>query len=520
MKIELVGVGLAFGLLGCGQGFASRTTSQVNLVTVYSTMPTTMDPADSQDINTNDLLSQVYEGLTSWGEDNKLAPNLAQSWEVLDGGKRYRFHLRPGVKFSNGKELTAEDVRWSWERSCDSYWGSPLALNYLGDIVGVKEKLSGKVKTISGIKVINILSIDVVLDRPRAYFLAKLSYPTTYVMARDATKPRQRVLKPEAMIGTGPFVVTRFEQDQELQLVPNQHARVKPSIEKWTIKVVKDPATRLNLFRKGELDVLSLSQQDVAGVQASGHPIIEADRAATVYIGMNGTIYKPFADARVRRAFMMAVDRQFILDKILRGAGRLADGILPPAVPMPPRKKPTPQFDPTGARELLKQSNWLGKLPPIELWVNNSNNDRKTIAEYVVGQISKYLGVDAKLRLAESGLIISKATKRELGFYYGSWYADYLDPENFLSVLLADYGQNRSNYDNEAFSDLTRRGDAESDPIKRAALYAQAEDIALVDCPLMPLYHPQEPIVIREGVTGLRQNAFGFLPPLTVSAPR
>ncbi len=502
---------------GCGKGFAPAASTRSNkFTTVYSSMPSSLDPADCQDVNTIDFISQVYEGLTAWGEDNKLAPNLAERWEVLNGGRTYRFYLRPGVKFSNGKPLTAYDVKWSWERGADSTWGSPLASNYLGDIVGVREKLAGKAKAISGLQIVDDLTLEVTIDKPRAYFLGKLSYPITYVMGLASVKSRERVEKPENMVGTGPFVVKSFDPDQAIRLIPNPHSRVKVSPQSWTIRIVKDPATRLNLFKTGEIDVLVLGQQDVAGVQRSGLTIQKADRAATVYIGMNGTVYKPFADPRVRQAFMMAVDRQFILDKILMGAGRIADGILPPAIPMPPRSKPTLTYNPVGARKLLREAGWEGKLPPIELWVNNSNNDRKTIAEYVVGQISKNLGVDAKLRLAEMGLIITKATKRELGFYYGSWYADYLDPENFLSVLLADYGQNRSNYDNPLFSKLTRQADAEANPAMRTQLYADAEDLALVDCPIMPLYHPQESIVIRPGVAGLRQNAFGFLPPVTV----
>ena len=181
----------AFLILGCGRGFAPKSAASSRaFTTVYTSMPTSLDPADSQDVNTNDFLSQVFEGLTAWGEDNKLAPSLASSWEILDRGTRYRFHLRKGVKFSNGKLLTAQDVKWSWERSSDSKWGSPLALNYLGDIVGVKEKLAGRVQSISGLKVIDDLTLDVTIDQPRAYFLGKLSYPTTFVIAANSIASR------------------------------------------------------------------------------------------------------------------------------------------------------------------------------------------------------------------------------------------------------------------------------------------------------------------------------------------
>jgi len=507
---------ILIGLAGCTKGNFSQRAARANeLRLVHQTAPATFDPARSQDIYTNELMNLVFEGLVSWGSDNTIQGRLAERWDISGDGKTYTFHLRE-AKFSDGRRVTAGDFKATWERNANTAKGSPLASNYLGDIDGVREVIDGKRADISGVSVIDDRTLQVRLIESRPAFLGKLTYPATFVLPAGTGE----ILKAEAMVGSGPFVVESYVPEQQTKLRPNANYHgPRSTLSQLTLRVVKDSATRLNLFRSGEIDVVTLSQQDVAGVTADkaiGNRVERLDRAATVYVGMNGQIYKPFADSRVRRAFVMSVDRDFIVREILRSVGRKADGILPPAVPHQGGAESVPPFDPLTARALLKQTAWEGKLPPVELWVNDANKDRKAIAEFIVTQLRDHLGVDAKVRLADANFIIQKATKRELGFFYGSWYADYLDPENFLSVLLSEYGQNRTAYDNPIFTMLCRDADRESDPEKRRDLYRRAEDIALRDCPWIPLYFPQDAVVTQPWVTGLEYNAFGLMPPVGV----
>lgn len=510
---------------GCGKGdFSARSAPKAEeLRLVYLNAPATFDPSQSQDIYTNDLMALVYQGLVGWGEDNKIEPRLADRWDVSPDGLTYTFHLRD-AKFSDGRKVTAKDVKWTWERNASGAGGSPLVANYLGDVVGVKEVLAGKASEISGVTAVDDKTLTVVIDKPRPSFLGKLTYPATFVLPSGLLPLGQKILKPEQMVGAGPFVVESYTPDQSIKLAPNPHFFGGAiGLKGLTIRIVKDSSTRLNLFKSGEIDIVTLSQQDVGGMRADpkyGKQIQTVDRAATVYIGMNGKVYKPFSDPRVRRAFLMAVDRDFIADKILVGIGRKADGILPPAVPQRGGVKPRMPFDVAGAKALVKEAGWEGKLPPLDLWVNDANKDRKAIAEFVVTQLRDHLGVDAKLRLADATTIIQKATQKELGFFYGSWYADYLDAENFLSVLLSQYGQNRTNYDNPRFTELCRLADVEADPTRRAELYAEAEQLAITDCPWIPLYFPQEAVVTQPWVSGLQQNAFGLMPPIQAKVNR
>src|SRR5947209_5825721 len=145
-------------LVGCGKGnFSQRASAGKENTFVYPivTNPTTMDPQMVQDGDTIDLLQNIYEGLVEWGEDNKPAPALAETWDIKDGGTTYVFHIRKGAKFQNGREVTADDFKYTIERACNPKLASPTAEDYLSDIVGVEDRLNGKAKDISGVTVLD-----------------------------------------------------------------------------------------------------------------------------------------------------------------------------------------------------------------------------------------------------------------------------------------------------------------------------------------------------------------------------
>ncbi|HEY0865776.1 MAG TPA: ABC transporter substrate-binding protein, partial [Fimbriimonas sp.] len=147
-------------LTGCSQGGFSKRAQEANAsegVFRYPLIPnpTTLDPHRVQDGDTIDLIQQVFEGLTTWGTDNSVQPSLAESWDVSPDGKTYTFHLKKGVKFHNGKEMTADDVKWSIERACDPALRSEVIGNYLDDVVGAMEMHEGKADSVEGVVVVD-----------------------------------------------------------------------------------------------------------------------------------------------------------------------------------------------------------------------------------------------------------------------------------------------------------------------------------------------------------------------------
>ncbi|HET9129307.1 MAG TPA: ABC transporter substrate-binding protein, partial [Terriglobia bacterium] len=192
---------------GCSKGNFSQSASQgKENVFRYSIVqrPSTLDPGKVQDGNTIDLLQQVFEGLTTWSEDNKPVPNLCEKWDISPDGTVYTFTLKKGVKFHSGREVKASDFKYSIERACDPKLQSTVAGGYLDDIVGVKEMVAGKADNVPGIQVVDDYTLEIKIDKPRPYFLGKLTYPCSFVVDKDIAKMGQEITTVDMMkSGTG-----------------------------------------------------------------------------------------------------------------------------------------------------------------------------------------------------------------------------------------------------------------------------------------------------------------------------
>ncbi|MBV6490759.1 MAG: peptide ABC transporter substrate-binding protein [Fimbriimonadaceae bacterium] len=511
---------------GCGKGgFSEREAVGKENTFRYPivTNPTSLDPGVVQDGDTLDMMQQVYEGLVTWGTDNRVHPLLAESWDIEDGGRTYVFKLKQGVKFHSGREVTADDFKWTIERTCDPALGSPTAETYLQEIVGVMDKLRGKTHEIPGVQVRDKYTLAITIDKPRPYFLGKLTYLAMAVVDKDKAPAKEEIRSVEQMVGTGPFRAVQYVPDQIVVLEANKdyHGGV-PLIERIERPVLKDPATRLNKYRGGELDLVMLERQDVEGLkkdpELSSH-LKYFDRPAIWYIAMNHLVYPQFKDRRVRRAFAMAIDRKTIVDSYLGGINQEANTVVPPGVlGYRPEAKALP-YDPDQARKLLAEAGYPNGrgFPELEMNFREARPDIRLVAEAAASQLQKNLGITVKLRTMEWRAYLEKHERSELGFFHMRWAADYLDPENFLSFLLAGYGpQNKVGYQNPEYDALCAQADTEMDTDKRMRLYAQAEEIVVNDAPFIPIYFQRDVELIHPRVSGLRESLFGHLPHTTV----
>lgn len=524
--LGLVGALALVSLVGCGQrGFSERTQPGSATVQTFRypivTSPTTLDPHKVEDGDTIDALQQTFEGLVAWGEDSRVKPMLAE-WKEEDGGKSYLFTLKPGVKFHNGRAVTADDVKWSLERATNPKLASTVAATYLSDIVGVKEKLAGKATELKGVEVVSPTEVRITIDQPRPYFLGKMTYLVTAVLPKESVPADAEITKVEQMVGTGPFRTTRYEPDQLLvqEAFADYHGG-KPQVDQINRPVIKDAATRLNKYKAGDLDLIMLERQDIAGLQKdsqySSH-LKFFDRPSVWYVGMAPNAYPPFRDRRVRRAFAMAIDKETIVKEILGGVNKVATGILPPGVDGAREQAQTIAFDPEAARKLLAEAGYPGGkgLPPLEFNFRE-RRDVQLVADAVAAQLKENLGVTTNQRMMEWGAYLEKRNRGQLQLFHMRWAADYLDPENFLSLMLTTNGpENRMGYSNPEFDRLCREADTMPNGPERMAKYAQAEDLVLQDAPWVPIYFQRDAELIQPHVQGLRESAFGHLPHVTV----
>lgn len=521
---------LAVSLIGCGQGgggFSKREQASNQKVATFRypipTNPTTLDPAKVEDGDTIDLLQQVFEGLVAWNEKNEVEPRLAEKWELKDGGATVVFTLRKGVKFHNGKEMTSEDVKWSIERACNPKVASPVASAYMGDIVGLNDMVEGKATSVKGIETPDPMTVVFKLDKPRPYWIGKFTYLCSAVMPKGGVPADAEITKPEQMIGTGPFKVTEFVNEQVVKLSANMdYYGGAPKVESIERPVVKDAVTRLSMYKTGEVDLVALERQDVAAIQkdpAMKDQLKFFDRPAIWYVGLNLKKYPAFQNRKLRQAIAMAIDKEKIVNELLGGINTLANGVIPPGVKGYREKAAVIPYDPNGAKKLLAEAGYPdGKgIPPLELWFRDGRPDAKIVSEAVAGQLEKSLGIQPKLTVKNWPVYLEKRNQLEIPFFHMRWAADYLDPENFISFFFASYGpENKIGYSNPALDALTSKADAMPDGPERMDLYHQAEDLALQDAVLIPIYFQRDAELISPRVSGLRESIFGHLPHTTV----
>lgn len=515
----LIGLGLVLSLWGCGSGpgFSERKTAGSENILRYclSNNPTTLDPAKVQDIDTMDVLNNVYEPLVNYDENNKIVGVLASDWKVSEDGTTYTFTVRQ-AKFHDGSPVTAKDVKASWERSLCRDVNSPIADTYLGDIVGAKDFAAGKTDDLTGVKVLDEHTVEVRIDKPRPYFLGKLTYPCCDIL--PSSLGRKEVADVKQAIGTGPFLISSYQPDQRLQMKRfDDYYGDKAQIDGIDRNIVKDPSTRLIMYEDHQSDMVTLEKQDWKKVQDDPKfkdQFQMIKRPAVFYLLLGEKAFAPFRDRHVRRAIMMAIDRKRIADEILKGVP-LATRWLPEGIlDGKPSEGPLP-FDVDAAKKELAMSPYKtgSAIPPFELTIRADNTDAKFIAEQVANDLKQNLGLTAKPRALEWGALLKARNRGELGCVFLSWYGDYLDPQNFLSMLLTTGAP--ANYDfwsNPQFDKLCAAADVERDPAKRESLYLQAESLMLQEVPRVPLYFGVDGVLVSPRVHGLRYSLIGSLP--------
>jgi len=478
---------------------------------LYGVDPVTLDPALSREARSQEYIVQIFGGLVAFDKDLNIIPDLAESWEVSPDGRTYTFHLRRGARFHDGKEVTADDVKYSWERAADPALGSPTAITYLGDIVGVREKLAGLAREISGVRVLDRYTLQVTIDAPKPYFLAKLAYPVAFVVDREnVARGREWWRRPN---GTGPFKLKEWRPGEWLILERNpQYHLGPPSLERVFYRLWGGIPVRM--YELGELDVAPVSLGSIERATDPAGPFYRELRVfpefSLSYLGFN-LARPPFDDPAVRRAFALSVDRDRVVRVFLKNTAARADGILPPGFPgHNPGLKPIP-YDPEEARRLLSTSKYGDRLPTITVTVAGEGGGAP---EYLVAMLLQWrenLGVDFRIREINPEAYFYRLREEKDDIFLLGWIADYPDPQDFLDILFhSESPENFGEYSNPEVDRLLERARAEGDREKRLALYRRVEETVMEDLPVLPLWFGRSYILVKPYVKGFTLTPLGF----------
>ena len=482
--------------------------------------PTTFDPATVEDGTTIDMLQQVFEGLVQWTPDNKVAPALAEKWDISPNGLTYTFHMRPGVKFQDGNPVTAQDVYYSLRRALDPKLNSSVT-NYLEDIVGAKDVEKGA-KDLAGVKVVDSMTVAITISKPKAYWIYTLTYPTGYIVSHtEADKANGRMTDAEVAqgAGTGPFTLVRYDKGARVILAANAgYWGGAPKIAGQERPVVIDAGTRHDLYVSGKLDIVD-EQKDALDADLKDPTLKDQvqffPRAATYYLGLNQLKFPPFKDVRVRQALAYATDKQKIRDVVLRDRLDVAQDILPEGIPGYDTNFRGIPYDPAKARVLLAQAGYPGGkgFPTIPISYRESYPDLDKTVDLLRQMWQQTLGINVEARRTEWGALLDQEHNNALECYHIRWAADYLDPQDYYSILLTTQGgENHTGYSNPKYDALCATADVSQNPKARMALYRQAARIVADDVPMIPLYYQKDIELVQPRVHNLDDGLMGHLP--------
>ena len=511
----------ALALSGCGHHEAS-TTSTNTLHRPMNDSPTTFDPSMVQDGMTIDMLQQVFEGLVMWTPENKVAPALAESWDVSKDGLTYTFHLRQGVKFQDGNPMTSADVVYSFTRSLSPTLKSPVALTYLGDIVGSDDVYNGKATVLAGVKAVDPSTVAITIKKPKAYWIYTLTYPTAYVVSRaeaDKAGGEMKATDIATGAGTGAFKFVSYTPDQNVELTSNPgYWGGAPHIDGQELLIVRDAGTRHSLYESGKLDIVDESVADSQADSANADMAKQIKywkRAATWYINLNEKTVAAFKDVRVRQALAYATDKATIAKVSYGGHVDVAEDILPEGIPgYDPSFKGIP-YDPAKGRALLAAAGYPGGkgFPALKLNYRQSDPAIESAADKIRQMWSDNLGISVQPQRTQWGVLLDMENKGTLESWYIRWSADYLDPQDYYSVLLhTGVTENHAGYSNPKFDALCDAADIDTDATRRAATYRQAARIAADEVPVIPLLYQTDTELVKPNVQGIDDSLMGHLP--------
>ena len=467
--------------------------------------PPTLDPHLSGDTTSAGVVVEIFSGLVALNTDLQLVPDVADRWEISQDGKTYTFYIRDNARFHDGKPITASDFKWSLERAASPDTASPVADTYLSDIVGVDDVLEGRTTDIAGVRVIDDRTLQIEIDAPKAYFLAKMTYPTAYVLDRENVEAGGNSWT-DSPNGSGPFTLAEYTVGEVIVLERNENFYLEPPHLDSVIMNLAGGQS-MAMYENDEIDITGVGLFELDRVLDPTEPlnkelVIAPPSFTTFYIGFNAS-EPPFDDRKFRQALTHAVDKDLIANEVLSTLVTPAYGVLPPGFPGYNADLEGLQYDPDLARQLLSESDYADAetRPRIVVTVPGTGGSIGLDMEVVIEMWRQELEVEVEIQQVEWATYLQDLNANKFQAFGGSgWQADYPDPQDFLDILFhTDSKQNHTSYSNPDLDAILEQARTEPDVERRVELYHQAEDLIVQDAPLLPLWYTGEQYVLIKG---------------------
>jgi oligopeptide transport system substrate-binding protein len=495
-------------------------SAQQTLAIGNGSEPETLDPHKATDLQSAEIIFQLFEGLVSYGPDASIVPGVAESWARAPDGLSYIFHLRHDALWSDGSKVTAEDFVYSFRRAVDPRTGSSYQF-ILYPIKNAQEITEGKEKDLTKLGVIarDASTLEILLRGPTPYFLGLLVHQMAMPVPHQAIEAfGDQWLQPGKLVGNGAYRLVERIPQSKIRVTKNElywdAARV--ALDSATFLPIENETPEYNAYRAGEIDITNT-------VPSPQLPAIRKDLARELQSGpLLGTYYYAFnltrppfnGDAKLRQALAEAVDRDILVAKITEAGEQPAYSFTPPAVrdytpPTVAWAAKSKEDKLAEAKRLFAEAGYGPQHPLSFELLYNTLEAHKRIALAITAMWKQAFGagIDIRLRNEEFKVKLAQVRARQYDLTREGWIADYNDVSNFADQLASDAGEmNAPGYRNPDYDRLVHQGAVTLDATERGRLYAEAESRMLADMPVLPLYFYVTKRLVKPYVSGWQSN--------------
>ena len=507
-KIFLILTLLLFAL-SCGNKNGNNKTLSLNI----GSEPTSIDPQITTDIAGGTVDELILEGLLRKDKNGKSVAGLAEKWETSKDGLVWTFHLRNGIKWSNGDPITAKDFRAGWIRGLNPDTGgsnaSMLFVIKNGEKYNAKKASDKEV----GIKVIDDKTLEVTLEAPTPYFDDLVTFKSFMPLnEKYYNEVKDKYFTDEHTIANGPYILESWVHDSELKFKknPNYWDAANVKTENVVLKIIATDSA-VNAFKNKEVDVTSVTFEQAKEFTGKNE-LVKANDGGMYYLLYN-TGEKALQNTKIRRALTMAINREELINKVLEGSEKLTKTFVPTGIGLNGLAKdfaqevPTdqPKFNVEEAKKLLAEGlkeQGLAQLPNLKILLNDTGS-RKSIAEYIQENLRNNLGVNVELEVVSGKERIERTKKRDYQISLQNWTGDFLDPITYLDIFASTNGNNRGDFKNARYDELTKIVKSSADPKVRVPAMVEMEKLISEEQPVTILFQKQKLYLVNPKVKNL-----------------
>lgn len=517
-RVLVCGVGAALiALSSCGDGSQTKSASsatgsesEIVLNRGNGAEPKSLDPALIDGIWEAQISGDMLLGLTTEDAESKPIPGAAESWETSEDGLTWTFHLRDHT-WSDGVPVTAEDFVFAWRRMLDPKTAAAYAY-YLYPIKNARDVNTGRQPvTALGVAARDDKTLVVTLDQPVPFMIEFLTHHTMYPVPRHVVDAKgAEWSRPGNFVSNGPYVLQSWTPNDRVTLVKNPRFYDAASIKIDVVNYFPTPDgdAALRRLRAGELDTQDpIPPLQIDFLRANMADALKITPTLTVAYASINISRKPFDDVRIREALNLAVERETLVDRIIKLGDLPAYNMIPPGVANYPggvamRFKDMPFAQRLARAQELMRAAGYGPDKPLHVRFATTTNavTRQTIAP--LQEMWRKIYVDLEVIQSDTQINYAKLQEGDFDVGTAGWIADYNDASNFLDILRAGGGNNYGRYSNAKFDALLDQAASERDLAKRGRMLAQAEQTMLDDYPLVFVRFQTQPVIVQPYVKG------------------